>query len=279
MIPAANGKQPTYSALIRTRNSAVTLPQTLESIRTQTIQPAEYVIVDSGSTDKTLAGLSDNSLVHHFVGDSFNYSEALNQGLTHVCSDYVLVISSHTSLVNTHAIAFAMRTLTGNDDIGAAYFSYTSDEPLRFDKIDATSFDGFNGLSNTCALIRMDLLRRRPFRPEVFAAEDQEWASWLFYEEGKHVIRVSGADPRNINPARNSVVKWFKEYVAVALYANRRLLSLQNVARLTLDVVRPSRPLLLRRRCLLLALALTLPLLRLIGWTRRKAAQARIPAS
>lgn len=255
---AAGLPSATYTALIRTRNSAATLPTTLASLSRQTVPPCTCVIVDSGSTDGTLALVPQGSAAHRFVGKRFNYADALNQGLNHVGTDYVLIVSSHTSLSNPRAVEYALGLLCEEPALGAAYFTYTDDAPLRFARIDALNFDGFNGLSNTCALVRSDLLRRRPFRPEVFAAEDQEWAGWLFRSEKRWIAQIGGGGLTNINRLRYSVNKWFKEYIAVALYANRELLGRKNLLRLISEAVRPALPLRPRRRVMLLALVVVL---------------------
>ncbi len=233
---------------------------TLDALARQTVRPHAYIVVDSGSTDCTLTLVPQGSTVHHFVGKRFNYADALNQGLEHVRTEYVLIVSSHTSLANPRAIDYALGLLAKESLLGAAYFTYTEDEPLRFVLIDGQNFDGFNGLSNTCALVRSELLRRRRFLPEVFAAEDQEWASWLFRSENMCIAQISGGGLTNINPQRYSVIKWFKEYVAVALYANPELLGRRNLLRLLSEAVRPALPLRLRRRCMLLVLVALLQL-------------------
>jgi glycosyltransferase involved in cell wall biosynthesis len=181
-----------YSALIRTFNSEGTLLSTLNSLNSQTIQPSEYIFVDSSSSDGTFNLFPAGSIIHKFIGQDFNYSEALNQGIVHVSTEFVLIISSHTLLLNCNAISYALNILRLNDAIGAAYFCFDNTEQLQHEIIDKNNFDGFNGLWNTCSIIRMNLLKRRNFRSEVFAAEDQEWARWLFFCEEKSVARISG---------------------------------------------------------------------------------------
>lgn len=230
---------PGYTALIRTCNSAKTLPRTLASLRAQSQTPMTYLVVDSGSTDDTLSSLPPNALVHHYVGDEFNYSLALNQGLDLVQTDYVLIISSHTSLGNPQALEYALNILAHDDAIGAAYFSYETPGQLEHRLIDRRNFTGFNGLWNTCALIKTHLLKMRHFRPEVFAAEDQEWANWLFHSENKAIARIAGAALENLNPQRFSRHKLLNEYTAVALFTNRKLLSWSNLAKVAYTAMEP----------------------------------------
>src|SRR4051812_38681170 len=89
-----------YCTLIRTFNSERTISSTLRSLERQTCQPSRYIFVDSGSTDGTRGLLPPDAVFHRYTGGEFNYSEAINQGLQHVDCDYVLIISSHTSLAN-----------------------------------------------------------------------------------------------------------------------------------------------------------------------------------
>src|SRR5258705_5085392 len=111
-----------YSCLIRTFNSATTLPDTLLYLSMQTLPPSEYIFVDSGSTDRTLDLLPQGAILHRYVGEHFNYSVALNQGLQHVSKDFVLIISCHTLLSNPFAMEYALSVIQSNTAIGAAYF-------------------------------------------------------------------------------------------------------------------------------------------------------------
>ena len=229
-----------YSALIRTFNSERTLPATLESLNRQTIRPQEIIFVDSGSTDKTLSLFPPGALVHRYVGVEFNYSEALNQGLRLVSNDHVLIISSHTTLEHEKSLEYALGVLDRETRIGAAYFCHQREGPLRYEWIDKHNFDGHNGLWNTCSLIRMALLRERGFQPEIFASEDQEWASWLYRCKGGATAQICGAGMEHENPRQNSLRRGLNEAISIAYFANRKLLGWRNLARVAYHVVKPS---------------------------------------
>jgi glycosyltransferase involved in cell wall biosynthesis len=237
-----------YSALIRTFNSERTLGATLCSLNRQTIRPEELVFVDSGSTDGTLACIPPGARVHKYVGAEFNYSEALNQGVKLVSKEYVLIISSHTALENALAVQYAIDVLGSSDEIGAAYFCHEKDGPLRHDRINKRNFDGFNGLWNTCSLIKVPLLKERGFRTEVFSAEDQEWARWLFCCKNGAVGRISGAGMTTQDPRHGWMEKKLNEYVAIAYFARRELLGPKNMTRIVWTVLKPVRTVGLKRR-------------------------------
>jgi hypothetical protein len=94
----------------------------------------------------------------------------------------------------------------------------------------------------------MDLLKRRGFRPEVFTAEDQEWASWLFRCEGKATARISGARSVTINPTGHSLKKYRNEYVSIAYFANKELLRWRNIGRVLWAAFQPAGGFRLRSR-------------------------------
>jgi glycosyltransferase involved in cell wall biosynthesis len=230
-----------YSVLIRTYNSEGVIQNTINSLLDQTVQPTAFIFVDSGSTDGTIHMLPKDSVVHTFLGTSFNYSDAINQGLKYVCTDFVMIISSHTSLHCSNAINYALQLLTANPEIGAAYFCDGRIGDLKYTLIDKRNFDGFNGLWNTCSIIKMNLLVRRNFRSEVFIAEDQEWARWLFHCEGKSIAQISGGGIKyaNTKSTKHLMQKNLNQYVAIAYFANRNLLGWLNLARIAYRVVKP----------------------------------------
>lgn len=221
-----------YSALIRTFNSERTLPATLSCLARQQEPPSGLVVIDSGSTDGTLAALPEWARARKYRGEQFNYSEALNQGIEQVDSEFVLIISSHTSLQNPQALRYALELLRTDDRLGAICFIPVNDHTLSHELIGRTEFTGFNGLANTCALYRTALLRERPFRPEVLAAEDQEWTRWLLVERQKQIARISGAGLVYANPRKESFRKRLNEYVSIAYYCNQELLRPQQMLRL-----------------------------------------------
>jgi glycosyltransferase involved in cell wall biosynthesis len=228
-----------YTALIRTLNSESTIASTIYSLESQTEPPNFFIIVDSGSTDGTLSLLPENSKVHHYSSKEFNFSEAINQGIPYACDPYILIISSHTAIIRKEAMAYAIRLLQSHEEIGAAYFCAEENQELTHKLIGLENFDGFNGVWNTCALFRSSLLRKRPFRPEVFSAEDQEWSKWLFESEGKFVARLSGGRVSFNNPRKNLPRKRLNEYVAVASFVRPQMLKFPYLARVIYRIIRP----------------------------------------
>src|SRR6478736_3891881 len=227
-----------YTVLIRTYNSETTLPATLEALGRQTNPPSQYVFVDSGSTDRTLACIPEGSVVHKYAGKEFNYSAALNQGLGFVSTEFVLIISSHTKLGLDTAAAYGLSLLSLNPATGGVCFCPENTGQLRHQFIDKNSFDGFNGLFNTCSLVRTVLLKERGFRPEVFTAEDKEWSKWFFETKNGTIARISSAGVIYDNPRGIPLKKRLNEYVAVAYFVNRELLTWMHIKRVAYSAVK-----------------------------------------
>lgn len=227
------------TALVRTFNSGSVLPATLASLSMQTMPPEKYVFVDSGSTDGTKDMLPEGAIVHDYISEKFNYSESLNAGVPYVDTQYTMVISSHTCLSNAEAIEFAIGVLGGNDDYAAAYFIQGCAENMSYETIGPENFSGFNGVWNTCAIYKTSFLKKRPFRPEVFSAEDQEWSQWLISNERKLIVRIAGGGMYNNNPKAASVQKNMNEKLSIAIHVRKDMRGFAYIAKTAIKVVRP----------------------------------------
>ena len=234
-----HGSPMEYTVVIRAKNSAATLPAVLCGILGQTKPTRRVVVIDNGSTDNTRSILPSDVLLVDYRGETFNYARAINQGMDFVDSEFVLILSSHTVLGNPGALAFALELLENNADAAAVYFTDEAAAQLTVEWITSANFDGFNGLWNTAALVRMRLLRARPFRPEVFTAEDQEWARWALEEQGLRTARILGAGMQIRNPRKCDHRKRLNEWAAVAMFARPDLLAWRSICRLLLGAFKP----------------------------------------
>jgi glycosyltransferase involved in cell wall biosynthesis len=216
------------SAVVRTKNSSHVIGGTLQALRNQSSLPDEVIVVDSGSTDDTLAIVArewPEAVVLNWPGDKpFSYSGTLNLGIARAQGDLILIVSSHTQLQGTNVIS-RMKEYLGQFDAVGAYCHYrpAGDEsagpwPGRLvNVVDGSSFNGINGLWNACSLIRRKAWEEQPFSEEMPTAEDQAWARWQYEHRGACTVCIRDLDVRYLS-RENTVRKSAFEAAVVARY-------------------------------------------------------------
>lgn len=219
---------PAYTALIRTHRCDALLERTVQSLRGQTTAPREILFVDSSHDPACAAALRAlGGRVVLYPEVPFNFSKALNLGVAAASQPLVLVISSHVVLAHPTMIDNGWAAARAVDAQGL-YWVPSLDGRLGCRRISADAFDGHNGLSNACALLPTALLRERPFREEVFAAEDQEWAAWFFKTHRGNLLQIAHPDLQYLNPNANEL-KTINEEIAIAYYAYPRSRGLDRI--------------------------------------------------
>ena len=85
------------SVLIRTKNEGRHIGQTLSVIFSQTYKNFEVIIVDSGSTDKTLEIAKKFPVkIYEIKPEDFTWGFSLNYGFTRAKGEYVVCLSAHS---------------------------------------------------------------------------------------------------------------------------------------------------------------------------------------
>ncbi len=168
------------SVVIRTLDSAATLGACLASVRRQSVR-TEVVVVDSGSTDATLAICEEQAdTVVRIPRASFTYGRALNRGFEAATGDVVLCLSSHCELVDDGHVA---RALAWHEDphvaattgIPAGPDGRVLRAPLRVDRWPAGRRPWW-GFSNHANSVSAAAWRLAPFDEQLPACEDKAWA-------------------------------------------------------------------------------------------------------
>lgn len=169
------------SVIVRTYNSGRTLDACLDSIRRQSVA-AEIVVVDSGSTDDTLAIARKHSVerILRIPRSDFSYGRALNLGAATAAGDVHAALSSHCALPHPEWLAASVRHY---DDQRVAA---TNGQARAPDGTELTGValvgcttaisDPYWGFSNHASSWRAEVWREEPFNDGLIAAEDIEWA-------------------------------------------------------------------------------------------------------
>lgn len=232
LLPSvADGKTPLfYSVVIRAHQITPLVINVIDSIKKQTIPPFEIIIVDSSNNSKISDKFRDfDCKVVIYPDEEFNYSKAINLGVESASSPYTCILSSHVVIHDISLLQCGWKNMI-NRNIEIGYWCYPPPKSQDFEiiEIDKRNFTGQNGLSNSLALAPTNLLRNRPFREEVFSAEDQEWTDYYFKTFNRSILRIVTKDISYLNPMHGasswSELKLFNEELAIGHFVNRRLI-------------------------------------------------------
>lgn len=183
------------SVIIRTKNSAGTLEKAFETVRSQTVS-VQIVVVDSGSTDATLALAQRHAdVVVELPAAQFSYGRALNAGAEGATGEIHIALSSHCWLERADWVERAVALYARDDVAGASGTLYDRDGRPLFESVYQTANDAYRnplwGFSNHAGSWRASVWRQHRFNEEMEACEDKEWA-WRVLNSG-HTIALHPA--------------------------------------------------------------------------------------
>jgi glycosyltransferase involved in cell wall biosynthesis len=209
----APSEPPAISVLIRTFNSAKTLDRVLAGLKLKSDE--EYIIVDSGSTDSTLAIAESHGARIMRATGPFNYSKSLNLGFQAARNPWVLVISSHSIPIVPDLLAefrsaaeqfpldvvvgYAPNSLDGSSPVGG-------DEVRYYSRQDIADIHPSCGNGNT--LYRRQGWEIAPFDENIRTGEDKAWLVDMI-NKGYRIAFVPRA--RTINISQYSLRYMFKK--------------------------------------------------------------------
>ena len=176
---SAPAKRAKIGVLIRFSNSAETLPDVLAALESQTLRPDHILGVDSGSRDgsRTLIEQAGGKVINWT--QRYHHSEVLNFGISHLKTDLILVLSSHTVLESPETLAQMVEAM--RDQNTACVSLKWDQDPFYSDAIDWTEL-GMKGLkfgsiySNSMGMIRRKFWMSQKFDESLPTAEDYAWS-------------------------------------------------------------------------------------------------------
>ncbi|MBN9890477.1 glycosyltransferase family 2 protein [Salipiger abyssi] len=220
---------PRYGAVIRAYECTPLLKQVITALRAQTAPPEAILIVDSSHSAQTARDFAAlGATVVPYPKGEFNYSRAINVGVAANPAPLTLIVSSHVLLApeviehgwrmaQSHNLEVVFWTPPGPQQVGEVEFV-----------VGRRNFTGRNGMSNSAALVPTERLRVRPFREEVFSAEDQEWTRYYLGQYRRGLYRIQTAAMQYLNPNHGEKVwshdKLINEELAIGHFVNRRLI-------------------------------------------------------
>lgn len=180
---------PETSIIIRTYNEEKHLGNLLRSINNQDYKNYEIIIVDSGSTDKTLEIAEQFSVsVIKIESWDFTFGYALNLGIKASQGKYLVFASAHVLPVDNQWLGNLIAPFK-NEKIAIVYGQQIGDDNSKFsEKRDFTklfgtlpidSVEAINHVNNANAAIRKELWEERQYDRYLFGLEDIEWAKYI----------------------------------------------------------------------------------------------------
>lgn len=120
------------SIVIRARNEAEHLPRLIFGLGEQTRQPDEVILVDSGSSDETVAiALAAGWRICRISPDEFTFGRSLNIGCEAATGDVLVFISAHVYPVGRDYLDNLTQGLNRDDQI-VVYGKQVGDERTKF---------------------------------------------------------------------------------------------------------------------------------------------------
>ena len=181
-------KNPRVSVIIPTYNCAAMLRQALESVRRQTVQELEVIVVDDGSTDQTPEVIREfGSWVTYLRQENQGVAAARNTGIRLSSAPYIALLDSD-DLWLPNKLERQLAFLRSHPQVGLVYtrmWSYSVSNPAkrRLDpqKVAQTFkqlLNGPNTVTSSTVVIRRECLDTVGlFNPQLRAVEDHEL--WL----------------------------------------------------------------------------------------------------
>ena len=189
------------SVIIRSFNEEEHIGSLLAGIGHQTLRPEQIVLVDSGSTDRTV------EIAEHFgvdvvriEPDAFSFGRSLNLGCEAATGDLIVIASAHVRPVLDTWLEMLTAPLQ-DDQVALAYGRQRGDHRTRFSEAQILSrwFPERSDLgqdhpfcNNANAAIRRESWRSQPYDEQLTGLEDLDWArQWI--EKGLRIAYVAEA--------------------------------------------------------------------------------------
>jgi rhamnosyltransferase len=204
----------TCSLIIRAYNEDKHIARLLEGIKQQTVKDVEIILVDSGSTDSTVAiAESYGARVVRIPSAEFTFGRSLNYGIKAATREFVVIASAHVYPVYPDWLETLLRPFQ-DDSVALAYgkqrgpdFAKFSEQQIFYQWYpDASKSKQETAFCNNAnAAIRKSLWEKNNYDETLTGLEDLAWAKWakeqghdIAYVAEAEIIHVHNETPRGV---------------------------------------------------------------------------------
>jgi glycosyltransferase involved in cell wall biosynthesis len=202
------------SLVVRAYNEERHIGRLLEGVQRQTIGAVEVILVDSGSTDATVAIAERFGVrVVHIRPEEFTFGRSLNLGIQAASRDLVAVASAHVYPVYPDWLERLLEPFS-DPRVALVYGKQRGNERSKFSEHqifsrwfpDQSNFEQRQPFCNNAnAAIRRELWLEHPYDEALTGLEDLEWAKWavdrgrlLAYSADAEIIHVHAESPAGV---------------------------------------------------------------------------------
>jgi len=224
-MPAKQAKNPRVSIVIRAFNEEKHLGALLDSIKQQTVRDIELILVDSGSTDRTLAIAARYPVtVLHIKPGEFTFGRSLNLGLRTAQGDLAVVASAHVLPLSRDWLKELLAPFA-DPKVAISYGAQRGAAGSRFSEAQhflrwfpqLSNLDQANAFCNNANLaLRLSLWKQQPFDETLTGLEDLAWAS-AWRELGYKIAYVAEAGVAHLHQESASQILNRHRREAIAL--------------------------------------------------------------
>lgn len=190
------------SVVVRAYNEGKNIGRLFSGIQQQTLDGVEVILVDSGSTDDTVAIAEQFGVkIVSITPEEFTFGRSLNRGIEAARGEFIVIISAHCYPVYPDWLE---QLIAPFDDpqVAVSYGKQRGGKTNRYSEHQwfrqyfpdlSTPRQGHPYSHNANAAIRRSLWAQTPYNEHVTGLEDLAWSSWAF-EQGYGISYVAEAE-------------------------------------------------------------------------------------
>ncbi len=190
------------SIIIRAYNEENYIGRLLEGIKQQTVKDVDVILVDSGSTDSTVAiAESYGAWIVKIPSAEFTFGRSLNYGIKEAKREFIVIVSAHVYPIYPDWLETLLRpfqddsvALTYGKQRGPEFSKYSEQQifhqwyPDLSKPKQETAF-----CNNANAAIRKSLWEKNNYDETLTGLEDLAWAKWA-KEQGHAIAYIPEAE-------------------------------------------------------------------------------------